>query len=72
MTSNRLDGAVWHKSSRSNGQGNCVEVSFLADGDVALRDTKDNERGPVHFFRPAEWDAFIGGVLDGEFHRPTR
>jgi hypothetical protein len=70
VKSNRLDGAVWRKSSRSNGQGNCVETAFLADGHVALRDTKDQGQGPVHFFTAAEWDAFIGGVLDGEFNRP--
>jgi len=67
----QLDGAEWRKSSRSNGQSNCVETAFLADGNVALRDSKDQGAGPVMIFTAGEWDAFVGGVLDGEFHRPT-
>ena len=71
MNTNDLTTAKWFKSSRSNGQNACVEVAFLDGGDVALRDTKDQGRGPIMVFTPAEWDAFIGGVQDGEFHRPT-
>ena len=71
MNTNELATAKWFKSSRSNGTGDCVEVAFLDRGDVALRDTKDQGRGPIMVFTPAEWDAFIGGVQDGEFHRPT-
>jgi hypothetical protein len=63
--------AKWFKSSRSNGQNACVEVAFLDGGDVAVRDTKDQGSGPIMTFTPAEWDAFIGGVQDGEFNRPT-
>ena len=58
---------VWRKSSRSNGSGgNCVETSSLVDGGMAVRDSKDPD-GPILFFTPAEWDAFIGGAKDGEF-----
>jgi len=42
-----------------------VEVAFV-DGKVAVRDSKDR-RGPVLVFTPAEWEAFVGGVRDGEF-----
>lgn len=55
----------WRKSTRSD-QGNCVEVAFAADGTVGVRDSK-NPTGPVLQFTPAEWDAFTGGVRDGEF-----
>jgi hypothetical protein len=72
MNSNKLTGAVWRKSSRSNAQANCVEVAFCSDGDVALRDTKDAGDGPVMFFTPGEWDAFVSGVELGEFRRPPR
>ncbi|GIH68837.1 DUF397 domain-containing protein [Sphaerimonospora thailandensis] len=69
MSSDELATARWFKSSRSNGQNNCVEVAFLGSGRVALRDTKDRGAGPVHVFTPGEWDAFIEGAKLGEFDR---
>jgi hypothetical protein len=65
-----LSSAVWRKSSRSSGNGACVEVAFLAAGHVAVRDTKDRGTGPALVFTGAEWDAFVGGAEDGEFARP--
>ncbi len=64
-----ITAAIWHKSSRSSSSGNCVEVAQNLAGIVAVRDTKDQGTGPVLFFTPAEWDAFIGGAKDGEFDR---
>lgn len=58
--------AVWVKSSRSGANGNCVEVAKLPDGTVAVRDSKNPDGGVLVFTRP-EWDAFLGGVLDGDF-----
>lgn len=60
-------GTVWRKSTRSSGNGQCVEVTFLGDA-VAVRDSK-HRGGPVHVFTPREWAAFVGGVLGGEFGR---
>lgn len=60
-----LNAAAWRKSTRSGGNGNCVEVAVLDQG-VAVRDTKDRARA-VLFFTNAEWAAFVGGVKDGEF-----
>lgn len=70
MKSSDLTGAVWRKSSRSNGQAECVEVAFLGDGRVAMRDSKDQGNGPALVFTSGEWTAFEGGVVGGEFKRP--
>ncbi|MFQ6399176.1 DUF397 domain-containing protein [Nocardia sp. KC 131] len=65
-----LSGAQWFKSSRSSGGQDCVEVAHLDGGLVGVRDSK-NPGGPALVFTPAEWDAFTGGVTDGEFNRPA-
>jgi Domain of unknown function (DUF397) len=60
-------GAAWVKSSYSGPTGgNCAEVSFLADGDVAMRNSRHPD-GPVLTFTRAEWEAFLSGARDGEF-----
>ncbi|MDA0637247.1 DUF397 domain-containing protein [Nonomuraea sp. MCN248] len=58
--------AAWQKSTFCNGASSCVEVAPLADGNVALRDSKEQD-GPVLVFTPSEWAAFTAGVRDGEF-----
>ncbi|GAB6903654.1 DUF397 domain-containing protein [Kineosporia succinea] len=64
----RLKDAVWRKSSRSNGTGACVEVAFLEDGDIALRES--DEPGSVVITSAVKWDAFLAGVRNAEFDRP--
>jgi len=59
--------ASWHKSSASSYNGNCVEISHLRDGRVAVRDTKDRASGPALIFTRPEWDAFLTGAKNGEF-----
>ncbi len=62
-----ISGARWVKSSRSGPTGgNCVEVAFLGDGRVAVRNSR-HAAGPALVFSAAEWDAFVGGAKDGEF-----
>ena len=63
-----LSHARWRKSTRSGSSGNCVEVADNLPGVVAVRDSKD-KTGPVLTFTPDEWQAFVGGVKDGEFDR---
>lgn len=70
MNRTDLTNAVWRTSSLSNDRANCVEIAFLDDGSVGLRDSKDRGQGPVLLFTPAEWDAFVGGAKDGEFDQP--
>lgn len=60
----------WRKSSFSGGNENgCVEVAFLPDGGVWVRDTKDRSL-PPHHYTAREWEAFLAGVRAGEFDRP--
>ncbi len=62
---------IWIKSSLSSYNGNCVEVTGLTSDRIRVRDSKF-PRGAVLNFTPAEWDAFIGGVYNGEFDRQPR
>jgi hypothetical protein len=61
-----LDGAGWVKSSLSSGSGGCLEVAFLPDGKVALRDNEDLDNPPFVVTRHV-WECFVGGAKQGEF-----
>ncbi|WP_328582309.1 DUF397 domain-containing protein [Streptomyces sp. NBC_00370] len=53
-----LSGADWFKSSYSDNQGGeCVEGARLADGSMAVRDSKD-PHGPALLFPASAWRAF--------------
>jgi hypothetical protein len=59
--------AVWRKSTRSSGNGNCVE--FCDRGvTVAVRDTKDR-RGPELQFTATSWSTFMNSTKSGSFDR---
>ncbi|MGW0962998.1 DUF397 domain-containing protein [Streptomyces gelaticus] len=57
-----VENAKWFKSSHSNGNGNCVEVAYLADA-VAVRDSKE-QAGPVLTCTSKGWQTFIGSVAE--------
>lgn len=59
-------GSYWMKSSLSFANGNCVEVAGLPDGRIGVRNSRDLQ-GPILRFTSDEWDAFLGGVRNGEF-----
>ncbi|HEX5540890.1 MAG TPA: DUF397 domain-containing protein [Micromonospora sp.] len=50
--------ATWRKSSRSNSQGDCVEVADNLGGPVGVRDSKDPQ-GPTLIFSSAAWRLFV-------------
>lgn len=56
----------WRKSSFSADNGTCVELAPLADGRVAVRDSKNPNAGALLFTRP-EMLAFVRGARAGEF-----
>lgn len=58
--------AVWRKSAKSNASGSCVEVAALADGEIAVRNSR-HPSGPALVYTRAEIAAFLAGVKNGEF-----
>ena len=61
-----LDGVTWRKSRHSNPSGNCVELAGLADGTVAIRNSR-HPAGPALLCAPAEFTAFLAAARDGDF-----
>jgi Domain of unknown function (DUF397) len=71
MDASALTDARWIRSRHSGPTGgNCVEVAFLAGGEIAMRNSR-HPRGPALIFTRPEWDAFLGGARDGEFGQPV-
>jgi Domain of unknown function (DUF397) len=66
LASSVVPGSIWVKSSMSFANGNCVEVSDQPGGTIGVRNSRDRG-GPVLRFTPDEWQAFLGGVRNGEF-----
>jgi len=61
MNNADLSRAVWHKSSHSGQDGNCVEVAANLPGVVAIRDSKD-PGGPVLVVTPEHWRGFVAAL----------
>jgi Domain of unknown function (DUF397) len=68
----RLDlaGAVWRRAPGSRPAEPLVEYTFVRHDDgatyVVLRDAAAPD-GPYQVYTRAEWEAFVGGIGDGDF-----
>ncbi|UGT66260.1 DUF397 domain-containing protein [Nocardia gipuzkoensis] len=60
-----LSDVTWFKSSYSSAEKDCVEVAFLGEGPVGVRDSK-NPAGPALVFTPTEWDSFTNWIARGD------
>ncbi|MGP2438883.1 DUF397 domain-containing protein [Streptomyces sp. JW3] len=65
-----LDNLSWFKASASSGSGGCLEVAFLPDGRVALRDNEDLGNPPF-VVGAHQWRCFLDGASKGEFDLPA-
>ena len=54
------------RSARCSTQS-CVEVANLAEGGVAIRDSKAGDTSAVLLFSGDEWNAFVTGIKAGDF-----
>ena len=61
-----LTNVTWQKSKHSNPNGACVEVAHLANGEVAVRNSRF-PAGPALVYTHEEIAAFLAGAKDGEF-----
>ncbi|MBO0652623.1 DUF397 domain-containing protein [Streptomyces triculaminicus] len=66
MAASDIEDVVWRKSRHSNSQGSCVEFAKLPGGGVAVRNSRHPD-GPALVYTPAEIEAMLLGIKDGEF-----
>ncbi|MFM9625315.1 DUF397 domain-containing protein [Streptomyces turgidiscabies] len=70
-TPDPLADAQWFKASASGGSGGgCLEVAFLNDGTVAVRDNEDLSNPPFVVSQHV-WTCFLDGAGKGEFDLPA-
>ena len=58
--------AGWRKSSYSQGQNACVEVTTALPGQVSIRDSKLGPTSPILTVPAAEWHALLTALRTGE------
>lgn len=70
LTTSRVPAVTWRKSRYSNPCGSCFEVAPLADGRIAVRNSR-HPGGPLLIYSCAAMGVFIRGVKEGEFDGAT-
>jgi hypothetical protein len=60
-----LSGAVWRKSTRTQANGECVEIAHAART-YAVRDSKNPQHGTLTLAGPA-WRSFITETKNGRY-----
>ncbi|MFB9661357.1 DUF397 domain-containing protein [Glycomyces mayteni] len=57
--------ARWVRPDAADGEPGELELGFADNGLVAMRRV-DDPSGTILIYTPGEWEAFVGGVRDGE------
>lgn len=57
----------WRKSTRSDAQNCCLEVTAEVSGWIGVRDTKLGARSPVLAFTAVQWKAMLAVVKIKKF-----
>jgi hypothetical protein len=60
--------AAWRTSSRSGGNGNCIQVASNLPGVILVRDSKD-PAGPTLAFTAGEWATFTHTIKSSQENR---
>jgi hypothetical protein len=63
--SDPLTDATWRKATASDANSGCVEVAFLADGRVGVRDSKDRAK-PALAVTAHTWNRFLACMKAGQ------
>jgi hypothetical protein len=66
ISAERLEGAEWRKSQRSNSQGACVELARLDSATVAMRNSRD-PRGTALIYPAGAVRALVSALRAGDF-----
>jgi len=64
-----LSRAQWRTSTRSSGNGACVQVALNLPGIIAIRDSKNPESG-VLILPPQAFTALTAGIRAGSLRLP--